>query len=171
MAAHNVFSYKMCIWYGLDIYEFFHSKSYLNSGFWLGWEAQSGFFLALYPGLFSRLLHVGYFPHFVNQARCCIFHRIVESFWLKRSLKGHLVEHLCHVQGYLERARDLALGPFEPREGPKEPLHEFVQVPLNGIRSLRHLNSTVCVTDGDMATGYLMFTVLLSIVQSITNLI
>lgn len=57
----------MCIWYGLNIYDLFYSELCLNSAFWLGWEAQSELFLILYPGLFSRLLHIGYFPHFVNQ--------------------------------------------------------------------------------------------------------
>lgn len=129
MAAHNFFSYKMCVWYGLNIYEFLHSESYLNSGFWLGGEAQSGFFLALYPGLFSRLLHIVCFRHFVKQTRCCIFHRLIESFWLERNLKGHLVKHPYHVQGYLARARDLALGHFEPHEVPKDPLPSVDPLP------------------------------------------
>lgn len=88
----------MCICYGLNICNLFYSESCLNSEFCLGWEAKSEFFLILYPGLFSRLLHIDYFPHFVNQTMlnedAVSF---MESFWLKWNAKGHLVEHPCHV--------------------------------------------------------------------------
>lgn len=103
----------MCIWCGLSIYELFHSESCLNSKFLLEWEAQSEFFLVIYPRLFSRLLHFSYFPLFVNHVMLyedAIY--FIESFWLERNFKGHLVEHPCHVQGSLARAGDLALCPF-----------------------------------------------------------
>lgn len=61
MAAHINFFLTKCT-SGLNIYELFHSKSCLNSGFFLEWEAQSEYFLVLYSGLFSRLLHIGVFP-------------------------------------------------------------------------------------------------------------
>lgn len=71
----------------------------------------------------------------------------------------------------LQEQGTLHFGPFKPHEVPKDPLYKSVQIPLNSLQSFRHLSSTVCVTDEDIATSYLMFIVFFSVEQGITYLI
>lgn len=138
-----------------------------------GWEAQSEFFLVLCPGWFSRLLYIVFFPCFLNQTL------LYEDTYLSSNHRIILVER------ELRRSSAWTSLPCAgiscKREGPcnlsllkvmRFPRTHFTSRPrsLWMVSNPSGISVPLSITDADTATSYLTFTVLLLVVQSITNL-